>query len=113
MWLDLPIILLYFVVIMVIGVRGRLKKDVGAEEYFLSSRSLDCLITPPARRANVIHSAVISSGWREFLTFIVSIVNLIKTMQKIRSLCILDAFIYFWDCLVNKVNGFGTVTPFV
>jgi SSS family solute:Na+ symporter len=40
MLLDLSIILLYFVVIMVIGVRGRLKKDVGAEEYFLSSRSL-------------------------------------------------------------------------
>jgi SSS family solute:Na+ symporter len=41
MLLGLSIILLYFVVIMVIGVRGRLKKDVGAEEYFLSSRSLN------------------------------------------------------------------------
>jgi SSS family solute:Na+ symporter len=40
MLLDLSIILLYFVVIMVIGVRGRLKKDVSVEEYFLSSRSL-------------------------------------------------------------------------
>ncbi len=40
MLLDLSIILLYFVVIMMIGIRGRLKKDVSAEEYFLSSRSL-------------------------------------------------------------------------
>ncbi|MGB7291322.1 MAG: hypothetical protein WBD99_04035 [Thermodesulfobacteriota bacterium] len=40
MLLDLSIIVPYFAVIMVIGVRGRLKKDVSVEEYFLSSRSL-------------------------------------------------------------------------
>jgi len=40
MILDLSIILLYLVIIMVIGVRGRVKKDAGVDEYFLSSRSL-------------------------------------------------------------------------
>lgn len=40
MALDISIILAYFAVIMAIGVRARVKKDVGAEEYFLSSRSL-------------------------------------------------------------------------
>ena len=40
MALDAGIILAYFVLIMVIGVRARVRKDVGTEEYFLSSRSL-------------------------------------------------------------------------
>ena len=40
MILDLAIILVYLVVIMIIGIRSRVKPDVGVEEYFLSSRSL-------------------------------------------------------------------------
>jgi len=40
MILDLSIVLLYLVIIMVIGIRGRVKKDAGVDEYFLSSRSL-------------------------------------------------------------------------
>ena len=38
MILDISIILGYFTVIMGIGVRARVRKDVPAEEYFLSSR---------------------------------------------------------------------------
>ena len=37
---DLSIVLVYFVVIMTIGVRARARQAVGSEEYFLSSRSL-------------------------------------------------------------------------
>jgi SSS family solute:Na+ symporter len=40
MALDLGIVLLYFVIIMAIGVRARVRKDATTEEYFLSSRSL-------------------------------------------------------------------------
>lgn len=40
MILDVTIILAYFTAIMVIGVRARVRKDVRAEEYFLSARSL-------------------------------------------------------------------------
>lgn len=40
MYLDLAIILAYFVVIMIIGIWSRARADVGVEEYFLSSRSL-------------------------------------------------------------------------
>ncbi|MDA2934571.1 sodium/solute symporter [Acidobacteria bacterium AH-259-D05] len=40
MILDVSIILAYFTAIMAIGVRARVRKDVGAEEYFLSARSL-------------------------------------------------------------------------
>ena len=40
MVLDLGIIFAYFAIIMAIGVRARVRKDVGIEEYFLSSRSL-------------------------------------------------------------------------
>jgi SSS family solute:Na+ symporter len=40
MWIDAAIILAYFVVIMVIGIRARSAENVSAEEYFLSSRSL-------------------------------------------------------------------------
>ena len=40
MILDVSIILAYFTTIMVIGVRARVCKDVRAEEYFLSARSL-------------------------------------------------------------------------
>jgi len=38
--LDVSIILAYFTVIMAIGVRARVRRDVGTEEYFLSARSL-------------------------------------------------------------------------
>ena len=40
MILDASIILAYFAVIMTIGVRARVRKDVGVEDYFLSGRSL-------------------------------------------------------------------------
>ena len=40
MALDAGIILAYFVIILVIGIRARSKEDVSAEEYFMSSRSL-------------------------------------------------------------------------
>ncbi len=40
MYIDLVIILSYFVVIMIIGIWSRVRSDVGVEEYFLSSRSL-------------------------------------------------------------------------
>ncbi len=40
MILDISIILAYFAVIMAIGVRSRVRKDVQAEEYFLCARSL-------------------------------------------------------------------------
>ncbi len=40
MILDLSILIAYFTVIMGIGVRARVRKDVGTEEYFLSGRSL-------------------------------------------------------------------------
>ncbi len=40
MILDVSILLAYFTVIMAIGVRARVRGDVQAEEYFLSSRSL-------------------------------------------------------------------------
>ena len=40
MILDVSIILAYFVVIMAIGIRARVRKDVPVEEYFLSGRSL-------------------------------------------------------------------------
>ncbi len=40
MILDLSILVAYFTVIMAIGVRARVRKDVGTEEYFLSGRSL-------------------------------------------------------------------------
>ena len=40
MWIDVLIILAYFVIIMIVGIMARVKKDVGTEEYFLSSRSL-------------------------------------------------------------------------
>jgi len=40
MILDLSIILAYFVIIMTIGIWGRFTKDVGVDEYFLSSRNL-------------------------------------------------------------------------
>ncbi len=40
MILDLSILVAYFTVIMGIGVRARVRKDVGIEEYFLSGRSL-------------------------------------------------------------------------
>ncbi len=40
MFWDLAIIVIYFLVIFAIGVRGRAEKDVNVEEYFLSSRSL-------------------------------------------------------------------------
>ena len=40
MILDVSIILAYFTVIMAIGVRARVGRDVQAEEYFLSARSL-------------------------------------------------------------------------
>ena len=40
MILDISIILGYFTVIMGIGIRARVRKDVTAEEYFLSARSL-------------------------------------------------------------------------
>jgi SSS family solute:Na+ symporter len=38
--IDLGIVLAYFVIIMAIGVRARVRKDATTEEYFLSSRSL-------------------------------------------------------------------------
>lgn len=40
MIIDVVIVLAYFVIIMVVGVRSRSKVEVTAEEYFLSSRSL-------------------------------------------------------------------------
>ncbi len=40
MYFDLILILIYLTVIMGIGVWGRLRNDVGVDEYFLSSRSL-------------------------------------------------------------------------
>jgi len=40
MYFDLILIVIYLVVIMGIGIWGRLRNDVGVEEYFLSSRSL-------------------------------------------------------------------------
>lgn len=40
MWIDVLIVAAYFVIIMVVGIMARVKKDVGTEEYFLSSRSL-------------------------------------------------------------------------
>ncbi len=40
MILDLSILVAYFTVIMGIGVRARVRKDVGIDEYFLSGRSL-------------------------------------------------------------------------
>jgi len=40
MYFDLILILIYLVVIMGIGIWGRLRNEVGVDEYFLSSRSL-------------------------------------------------------------------------
>jgi len=40
MYFDLILILIYLVVIMGIGIWGRLRNDVGVDEYFLGSRSL-------------------------------------------------------------------------
>lgn len=40
MYFDLILILIYLVVIMGIGIWGRLRSDVGVDEYFLGSRSL-------------------------------------------------------------------------
>jgi len=40
MFFDLTLIVIYLVVIMGIGIRSRLRDDVGVDEYFLSSRSL-------------------------------------------------------------------------
>ena len=40
MILDISIVLAYFVVIMTIGVRARVRKEVQPEEYFLSARTL-------------------------------------------------------------------------
>ncbi len=36
MWIDVLIIAAYFVIIVAVGIMARVKKDVGAEEYFLS-----------------------------------------------------------------------------
>jgi SSS family solute:Na+ symporter len=38
--LDLSIVLIYFIVIFILALSGRLKKDATVEEYFLSSRNL-------------------------------------------------------------------------
>ena len=40
MFFDLTLIIIYLIVIMGIGIRSRLRDDVGIDEYFLSSRSL-------------------------------------------------------------------------
>lgn len=40
MLIDVLIISTYFIVIMAVGIMARVKKDVGTEKYFLSSRYL-------------------------------------------------------------------------
>ena len=38
--LDLTIVLSYFILIFIVAIAGRVKKDATIEEYFLSSRNL-------------------------------------------------------------------------
>ena len=56
MFLDLGIIATYFAIILAIGILVRAKPDVGAEEYFLSSRSLEWPAIAMSTIATNIHA---------------------------------------------------------
>ena len=63
MYIDLTIILTYFVVIMIIGIWSRVKSDVGVDEYFLSSRSLKWPYIAVSTIATNIHPDYARQYW--------------------------------------------------